>query len=88
METRTRRKFTNVKALMLVAIVFAIAISKFHENTMNNLGTTPPSLRSYKDQEVPEVLPTDLIYSQARSVFVIPEYKLIFFTFPKVRKIP
>mmetsp|Transcript_19613 Transcript_19613/g.24733 ORF Transcript_19613/g.24733 Transcript_19613/m.24733 type:complete len:341 (-) Transcript_19613:211-1233(-) len=32
----------------------------------------------------PEVLPDDLIYKSARTVFVIPEYKLIFFTFPKV----
>jgi hypothetical protein len=36
-------------------------------------------------EDVPEVLPDDLIYSKnARSTFVIPEYKLIFFTFPKV----
>lgn len=32
--------------------------------------------------KTPEVLPTDLILS--RTAFVIPEYKLIFFTFPKV----
>ena len=34
--------------------------------------------------EIPEVLPTDKIYANARTVFVIPEYKLIFITFPKV----
>lgn len=36
-----------------------------------------------KTKNVPEVLEDDLIYN-SRSVFVIPEYKLIFFTFPKV----
>jgi len=33
--------------------------------------------------EVPNIYSTDKIY-QSRSAFVIPEYKLIFFTFPKV----
>jgi len=37
------------------------------------------------DTNSPEVLPDDIIYTRnARSTFVIPEYKLIFFTFPKV----
>jgi hypothetical protein len=35
--------------------------------------------------DVPQVLPTDAIYASS-NVFVIPEYKLIFFTFPKVRQ--
>ena len=40
---------------------------------------------SYQSMEIPEVLADDLIYSRnARSTFVIPEYKLIFITFPKV----
>jgi hypothetical protein len=39
---------------------------------------------SPSSSEVPEVLPTDTIYKHARTVFVIPQYKLIFFTFPKV----
>ena len=34
-------------------------------------------------KQVPEVLEDDLIYN-SRTAFVIPEYKLIFFTFPKV----
>ena len=44
------------------------------------------SARNYSDKGrvVPQVLPTDLIYKNPRSVFVVPEYKLIFFTFPKV----
>jgi hypothetical protein len=36
-----------------------------------------------KDQLLPEMTKDDIIH-QTRSAFVIPEYKLIFFTFPKV----
>ena len=42
---------------------------------------------TYSSSTIPdvEVLPTDIIYSRnSRSTFVIPQYKLIFFTFPKV----
>ena len=39
---------------------------------------------SSNSREIPEILPTDQIYANARTVFVIPEYKLIFITFPKV----
>lgn len=59
---------------------------------INNLTISQPTIfkstviqKQSKPVEVPEVLPDDLIYSKnARSTFVIPEYKLIFFTFPKV----
>jgi hypothetical protein len=39
--------------------------------------------KSSRDNNAPEILPHDRIY-QSRSGYVVPEYKLIFFTFPKV----
>jgi hypothetical protein len=56
-----------------------------NQNESRSIQSSHPFVKTTKATAVPEVLPDDLIYSRnARSTFVIPEYKLIFFTFPKV----
>lgn len=46
-------------------------------------GNLTPTYDSDRVKKIPEVLSSDIIY-KSRTAFVIPEYKLIFFTFPKV----
>ena len=80
----TRKVITATMVIAIIAVSICLSKTKHNIDTGNNSPII--RVRSHKDQEVPQVLPTDLIY-QTRSAFVIPEYKLIFFTFPKVRRL-
>ena len=79
---------TNI-LLILFGIIGVVAflitsdskeIASLSETKQNGMNTKAASTT----RVVPTVLPTDQIYKNARTVYVIPEYKLIFFTFPKV----
>ncbi len=89
----------NAKHLPIIFAITAFTIvsltcSHIHINRMIDMildseerkGTHLTQMDVFDDghtKKMPEVLSTDIIYN-SRDVFVIPEYKLIFFTFPKV----
>ena len=73
-----------IPLIMIIYITSKAFLSEIKNSNTNATKKKSILMNSHNDQEVPQVLPTDLIY-QTRSAFVIPEYKLIFFTFPKVR---
>ena len=74
----------NITTLTSVAEVITksnshVHIQSVHFNTTNG----EVQCNTTSKENTPEVLEDDLIY-KTRSAFVIPEYKLVFFTFPKV----
>lgn len=54
------------------------------QSSIQITASTSASASASSTKIAPDLLPTDKIYKNARTVFVIPEYKLIFFSFPKV----
>lgn len=82
MTDRTHKAiFFAVCAIILVPIALNIS-------TLNSVAETieksdDANIKSMVKVDVPEITENDLIY-KTRSAFVVPEYKLIFFTFPKV----
>lgn len=83
--------FPNLVKYVCGACLIVLLVISLNLSTLNNVaeaivktsGSLPKTQKS--NLNLPEITPQDLIYNQfARSVFVLPEYKLIFFTFPKV----
>jgi hypothetical protein len=92
---RIPKQMNVVYAALLVSVIALILINAYSitrdpplaqpesSNNKNRPSESSTGLSFSRDH--PEVLSDDIIYTKgARSTFVIPEYKLIFFTFPKV----
>jgi len=56
---------------------------KYSSSSKKKESTCKDKDKDKDNDQIPTVLATDIIY-EGRTSFVIPEYKLIFFTFPKV----
>jgi len=85
----TKSNFLTVLGVAICAIVvIPLALNLTTLNSVAEVITKSSKGIEFKQlghADIPEITPDDLIYAvNARSVFVIPEYKLIFFTFPKV----
>ncbi len=82
---RIQRRVSSNLFAVLVALGFIYFVFNFSTSSTSSFQqATNSQTLSQRTGTLPEVLPDDLIYKNARTVFVIPEYKLIFFTFPKV----
>jgi len=85
---KRKMKPTNNKLSVIMYTIIAVAIFCLYilirETPIDPLHTVPNDIAT-RDiaAQLPDVLLTDRIVS-TKSAFVIPEYKLIFFTFPKV----
>ena len=82
-------KVANIK----IALILVLLLSLLHTITIiptltkdysdDNTSVLRKHTATEKEKETPVVLKDDFIYG-VRTSFVIPEYKLIFFAFPKV----
>ena len=70
--------------LMFVSVVWYVDFSRAQHGEMSDYNSKVKSKSRQHNDVSPQVLPDDIILKHARTAFVIPEYKLIFFTFPKV----
>mmetsp|Transcript_352 Transcript_352/g.492 ORF Transcript_352/g.492 Transcript_352/m.492 type:complete len:360 (-) Transcript_352:2544-3623(-) len=93
--TNKMRNLTSVTFLLSISALIVLNANRFSpisswydsistpSKAITVVDSTESNAKLHQLTKPPEVLPTDLIY-QTKTAFVIPEYKLIFFTFPKV----
>jgi len=79
-------KVANIKIALILVLFLSLSILNTRRAIRavakeSNFDDNPIVLHTKKDKEAPELLKDDFIYG-VRTFFVIPEYKLIFFTFP------
>ena len=72
-----------VIGIMISIPLVTINLATIHQFAGIGVDSTTRFQKSSSAVDIPLMTKDDLIY-QTRSAFVIPEYKLIFFTFPKV----
>jgi len=83
-------KVANIKIALILVLLLSLlntiriipTLTK-DSNSDDNTSVLRKHTATEKEKETPVVLKDDFIYG-VRTSFVIPEYKLIFFTFPKV----
>ena len=72
-----------VGAVVVSITIFLTVILNMEESILTRGPQMKKKSSTERSLDVPEITTDDIIYG-TRSAFVIPEYKLIFFTFPKV----
>lgn len=86
----------SITTLATISVIF-YAVFFWYVNVSSIDGKIPVVMKNKKSTQIrskyaphsnsdvePKVLPDDIIYKNSRTIFVIPQYRLIFFTFPKV----
>ena len=76
---------TKIKLFAGCLLIFIFTIAQKHQSspTIDDSSITKLVRKSVADTDTPRITNNDVIY-RSRSTFVVPEYKLIFFAFPKV----
>ena len=83
-QLKKNRTINLIAFLALVGVLFISLNLRSELLIEENNSTAIQQTQLQSTRKTPEVLVSDVIYKHARTVFVIPEYKHIFFTFPKV----